>query len=364
MTDPATPPDSLKIISVNANSLRRAWSKGLQAYIDSTSPDIFCIQETDVSSDLPNTFHLSGYRGYFSYPTIEDKPLGSAVYTKIRPLSARIGFDESEGRILILEFTRFYLLTVLAPSAGDGLAFLRTKIDEWNPKFAALAEELQVVKPVVIAGDFNVAHKELDIYDAADQESTAGFTPDERGWFDNFLSSGFVDVFREKNPDVQEFTYFGRRFGRKGRGRGRRLDYFVVAKGTEEFVVECSVDSSPNFSDHVPIVLTLDRAHFLTEDDVEVERDERDITVVNSGAIIPPIDPVKEVKKPKKKRIDPEDLQVILLETRTSERIKKPIQRDEFEQGEEKPKKPKIKFDDLEYGRPLAKRKTGKKLKK
>jgi exodeoxyribonuclease-3 len=349
---------TLKVASVNVNSLSRAWSKGLKAYLDSTSPDILCLQSTSVPSQSPNTFHLPGYRGYFAYPTTEGQGLGSAIYTKIRPVSARLGFDESEGRILVLEFTKFSVLSVHAPSAGDGLSQLRAKVDEWNPKLATLAAELKTTKPLIIAGDFNVAHREIDVYDAADLESTPGFTPDERGWFDGFLGGGFVDAFRARHPDLQEFTYFARKFGRKGRGRGWRMDYFLVAKGVE--IVDCAVDSAPNFSNHLPIVLTIDRDNFLTEVDTIVGDAENEIIVVNTGEVVPPSAIAEKVKRPKKERIDADDLRAILRETRSSERVPKPISRTEFDGGDEKPKKVKVKFDEQEYGGSSPKRKHKK----
>jgi exodeoxyribonuclease-3 len=356
---PKAPPaagETLKIISFNVNSLPRSWSKGLKAYIASTSPDILCLQGTEVSVESPNTFHLPGYCAYFAYPAAAGGGLGSSIYSKIRPISARLGFDDSEGRVLVLEFTKFTVLSVLAPSAGADLENLRAKVDEWNPKVAALAAELQAAKPVIIAGDFKVAHKELDIYDAADREGAAGFTADERAWFSGLLDSGFVDVFREKHPDLQEFTYFGRRFGRRGRGKGWRLDYFLVAKGGLAAVVDCTVDTAPTFVERAPIVLTVDRGNFLTEADAVVQSDVAEVIVVNTGEAVPPGEAPEVAKRPRKK-LGADDVRAIREGARTSERARKPVKRDEFEEGDEKPKKTKVNFDDEEYGRPIRKHK-------
>jgi exodeoxyribonuclease-3 len=356
----APPPETLKIISVTANSLQRSWPKGLKAYAESTSPDILCIQATAVTAETQNSFHLRGYRGYFFYPTSQSgTPLGSAVYTKFEPISARIGLEDPAGRVIVVEFTKFIVVSVLAPSAGPDLEGLREKVDDWFPKFIGLVKELQAVKPVVVAGNFNLADRDIDIYDAAENESDPGFTADERGSFDSFLADGYVDVFREKNPDLQEFTYFAQRVGRKARGRGRRYDYFVVARGSLAAVVETSIDSAPRFGDHVPIVLLVNRAYALSEEDKVVET--TSITVLNSGEVIelPEEDPAK--KKSPKRRITPDDMKAILLETRTSEREKKPVKREGFDESDEKvPRRVRVSFDEEEYGRP-ARRKKGKK---
>jgi exodeoxyribonuclease-3 len=361
--EPPAPSETLKIISLSANSLPRSWSKGLKAYIASTSPDIICLQRTEVSAESPNTFHLPGYCAYFAYPAAAGSGIGSAIYSRIRPQSARLGFADPEGRVLLLEFTKFTVLSVLAPSAGAELENLRAKVDEWSPRVAALAAELQAAKPLIIAGDFKVAHRDLDIYDPADREGAPGFTADERAWFSGFLDSGFVDVFREKHPDLQEFTYFGRRFGRRGRGQGWRLDYFLVARGGEGAVVDCTIDSAPAFIDRAPIVLTVDRADFVAEADEAVPGDAAEVVVVNTGQAVPPQDAPDAPKKPKKK-LEPGDVRAILEGARASERVRKPIRRDEFEEGDGKPKKLKVKFDDQEYGQPTRKPKKVKKPQK
>jgi len=357
--DAPAAPDVLKIISVNANSIRRTWGKDLKAYIESARPDIFCWQSTEVSSGSSNTFHLSGYHGYFFYPTTEQPGLGTAVFTKVAPLSARTGFEDPDARVIVLEFTKFALVAVYFPSAGEQLEHLRQKLDDFSPKFCKLIQELQGSKPVIVAGDFNVAHKELDIYDAADHDAAAGYTADERSWFDGFLGEGFIDVFRTKHPDLQEFSYFGRRFGRKGRGHGWRIDYFLAAKSLEAQLVDSFIESSVTFSERAPIVLVANRD--LICDDSEV--DKTVITVLNTDETI---EAAAAAEKPKKvaKKIDDADLQLILAERRTSERARKPVERRDFDEREEKaPKKTKVNFDEEEYGKPVKKKTTTKKSK-
>jgi exodeoxyribonuclease-3 len=355
--EPAVPADVLKIISVNANSLRRAWHKGLKAYLGGSAPDVFCCQSTAVSSASPNTFHLPGYHGYFYYPTSDEPLLGTAVYTKIQPISARTGFDDPDARVIVLEFKQFFLVSVHFPAAGDQLENLRAKIQDFGAKFADLVRGLG--KPAIIAGDFNVAHRDLDIYDPAEKEAAPGFTAEERGWFDSFLSEGFVDVFRDRHPDLQEFSYFERRFGRKGRSHGWRSDYFLASRAIEGSMADSLIEASQVFSDHVPIVLIADRA--IAADDPAVG--ETLITVLNTDETIEPAPPSLEAEKPKRapKKIDEMDMEVILAERRTTGRDRKPIIRKDFEEGDEKPaKKAKVNFDEEEYGKPPRKKKTKK----
>lgn len=284
--------DLLKIITINIASIRSAWQKGAKEYIASSDADIICIQETKLYPDVPvpiATFQLPGHHGYFFHCTDKDRKgqAGTAIYTKIKPVSAVQSFEEAEGRVITMEFQNFYLVNSYVPNAGNELDRLRYKIDTWAPKLMAHINKLKETKTVIWTGDLNVAHQEIDIYDPKGHDKTAGFTPDERNWFDGILKSGYVDIFRDLHPDSKEFTFFSYRHNARTLGRGWRLDYFVINKEglTDGLVKECSIDSGiSGFSDHVPLTLLLDRSKILGENDTAVEQTA--ITIINTNETV------------------------------------------------------------------------------
>ncbi|KAH0785797.1 exodeoxyribonuclease III [Histomonas meleagridis] len=275
----------LKIITINASSLRSAWDKGFKEYLNTNSPDIACIQETKVYSGIKpplDNFSFEGYHSYFCHCTKKKGYSGTAIYTKIKPISVCQGINDPEGRVIQMEFTNFYLVNVYVPMAGMKLERLSYKVNEWLPKFYDYLDSLKQKKSVIIVGDLNVAHQDIDIFSPKGHDKTAGFTPAERGSFTDFLSRGYVDVFRTLNPDLQSFSFYSYRFNAKARGRGWRLDYVVMDKDLfahEGLVCGCSIEST-NFSDHSPVVLLLDKEKIMNnETDKNVEKAE--VTEIN-----------------------------------------------------------------------------------
>ena len=279
--------ETLKIITCNVASLASAWNKGFLDYVNYDKPDIICIQETKLhkGSKTPiQNFILNEYFGYF-YNSEEKKGYaGTAIYTKIKPISVQPGFKDNEGRVIQMEFTNFYLVNSYVPMAGMKLERKDYKVNTWNPKIGNLLNELCKTKPAVWCGDLNVAHMPIDIYDTKGKDKVAGYTPEERKWFDDFLKQGYIDVFRYMYPDKQQFSFYSYRFNAKAKNHGWRLDYFVMPKYAidDNLAVNCSILST-NFSDHSPVVLLLNREKVLTENDKPVE--ESGIQILNSNTI-------------------------------------------------------------------------------
>jgi exodeoxyribonuclease-3 len=217
---------------------------------------------------------LPGYHGYFNHAQKKGYS-GTAIFTKIRPLSIRKsgGISDENGRCITAEFSNFFLVTVYIVNAGASLENLAVKTEQFLPELLAHVESLRSVKPVIWTGDFNVAHEAIDLWETEGYETVAGFTPEERAWFRDLIARGYVDVFRALYPDKQQFTYFDFRGYDRAKNRGWRIDYFVVSPDLAKkdgWIHDCMIDSSTKFSDHCPIVLMLDRALSLGPSDAFV----------------------------------------------------------------------------------------------
>lgn len=257
----------LKIITVNAASLRSAWKKGFLDYVTSSSPDIICVQETkfhDKMKEKIEDFTLSGYRGYFYNCDKKNGYSGTAIYTKYEPVNVTRAITDidNEGRVILMEFDKFYLINAYVPMVGMKVEQekVKYKVTEFNPRICQLMNELKKNKGVIYCGDLNVAHEDIDIFDPKGHDKTAGFTPEERKSFSEMIEQGYVDVFRSLHPELQNFTYFSYRFNAKARGRGWRLDYFIMNKEYyEQNIVDDCIIENTNFSDHSPVVLILNK---------------------------------------------------------------------------------------------------------
>lgn len=295
----------VKIVTVNAGSLPAACKKGFMDYVKYEDADIICVQETKLHSKSPTGFDnyiIDGYYGYFFNSEQKKGYSGTCIYTKIQPISIKPGFNDSEGRIILIEYSNFYLINTYVPNAGMKLERLDYKINTWNPKLKNLMDELCKKKTTILCGDLNVAHQPIDIFDTKGKEKCAGYTPEERKWFDDFLKSGYTDIFRHLYPKKQQFSFFSYRFNMKAKNHGWRLDYFVMPTNTidNDSIVDCLILNT-NFSDHSPCVLILNKDKVLSEGDVPVK--EPGITVLNSGAIFkkPNEESEKKDEDPKKK---------------------------------------------------------------
>ena len=218
----------MKLISWNVNGIRAAYNKGFNEFFDNENADIFCIQETKMQEgqlDLAK-------EGYYVYLNSAEKKgySGTAIWTKIKPITVKYGIDieehDKEGRVITLEFEKFFMVTVYTPNAKRELERLEYRV-KWEQDFRKYLEELRKAKPVVICGDLNVAHKEIDVKNA--NRGQAGFTDEERREFNNLLDLKYIDTFRKFYPEEERFTwwsYFGKA---REKNVGWRIDYFIIS---------------------------------------------------------------------------------------------------------------------------------------
>jgi len=250
---------NMKIYTWNVNGLRACVKKGFMDYFKEADADIFCVQETklqlgDIELDMP------GYCDYWNYADKKGYS-GTAVFTKQEPKSVvyGLGIDEHdhEGRVITLEFEEFYLVNVYTPNSQDELKRLEYRMG-WDDDFREYVKKLNKNKPVIICGDLNVAHEEIDLKNPKTNRRNAGFTDEERGKFTELLDAGFTDVFRKLNPQAEGmYTYWSYRFGARGRNAGWRIDYTCVSDELEEKAADAKIHSSVMGSDHCPISLEI-----------------------------------------------------------------------------------------------------------
>ncbi|RKO91618.1 DNA-apurinic or apyrimidinic site lyase [Blyttiomyces helicus] len=265
---PASPPGTDKIVSWNVAGIAASTKKGFLKYITAEDADIICLQETKLNGEPDDNTWVPlatwPYQ-YWSHCTAKKGYSGTAVVSKIKPLDVGYGMPEktgldfdNEGRLIWLEFETYYLVASYVPNAGNGLVRLTEKMT-YNSKLEAYIRKLQEKKPVIWAGDLNVAHKEIDLARPKTNHKTAGFTPEERADFDRILSTkpNFIDSYRHFHPDVVDrYTYYGYRFNCRSKNLGWRLDYFVVSESLLPKIEASEIRSQVyGASDHVPIML-------------------------------------------------------------------------------------------------------------
>ncbi len=249
----------MKLVSWNVNGLRACVKKGFMEYFKEVDADIFCIQEAKLQAGQID-LDLPGYFDYWNY-AIKKGYSGTAIFTKTKPISEfyGLGIDEhdQEGRVITLEFCTFYLVNVYAPNSKRGLERLDNRM-EWEDAFRIYLRKLDESKPVILCGDLNVAHREIDLKNPKTNSKNAGFTKEEREKFTTLLGSGFTDSFRYFYPD-QEGAYSWWSYMRKARenNTGWRIDYFLVSKRLIESVEDAEIHQEVMGSDHCPVVLKL-----------------------------------------------------------------------------------------------------------
>lgn len=250
----------MKLISWNVNGLRAAMGKGFMDTFAQLDADAFCLNETklqpgQIELDLP------GYHQYWN--SAEKKGYsGVAVFTRQEPLSVRygIGVDDfdHEGRVLTLEMPQFYLVSCYTPNSQDGLKRLEYRM-RWEDAFLSYLKSLEREKPVVLCGDLNVAHQEIDIKNPKSNRMNAGFTDQEREKMTRLLNAGFVDTFRALHPDeTGAYSWWSYRFHARENNAGWRIDYFIVSESLREHVREAAIHPEIFGSDHCPVELVLD----------------------------------------------------------------------------------------------------------
>lgn len=243
----------MKLVSWNVNGLRAVLGKGFMDFFNFVDADIFCLQEIKLSAgqlDLP----LESYHCYYNYAQKKGYS-GTAVFSKKEPLSVVYGTDD-EGRVITLEFDDFYVVNVYTPNSQEELARLSFRLD-WDAKFRDYVCSLDAIKPVLICGDMNVAHKEIDIKNPKTNLRNAGFTIEERDSFSLLLSSGFTDTFRLLHPTEVCYSWWSYRFKARERNTGWRIDYWLISNRASKKVKEAGIYTNVLGSDHAPVFVVL-----------------------------------------------------------------------------------------------------------
>ena len=249
----------MRFVSWNVNGIRACVQKGFLDFFKEIDADVFCIQESKMQEGQLE-LDLPGYYQYWNYAEKKGYS-GTAVFTRKEPISVRngIGIEEhdKEGRVITLEFEEFYFVTVYTPNAQNELARLPYRM-EWEDAFLSYLKGLEAKKPVVFAGDLNVAHQERDLKNPKANRKNAGFTDEERGKFTDLLNAGFVDTFRYFYPDVEGvYSWWSYRFSARAKNAGWRIDYFCVSECLKDRLVDAKILTEVMGSDHCPVVLEI-----------------------------------------------------------------------------------------------------------
>ena len=250
----------MKLISWNVNGIRSVMTKGFLDYVASENPEIFCLQETKIDHSLTNIKH-DAYP--YVYWNCADKKgySGTAIFSKIKPLDVHYGLKmehhDKEGRIITLEFSKFYLVTVYTPNAKRELERLKYR-QEWDADFLRFVKNLEKTKPVIFCGDLNVAHQEIDLANPKTNHRNAGFTDEEREGFDNILSAGFIDTFRVFNKEPNNYTWWSYMFHARAKNIGWRIDYFVISKSLISNLKGAFIREKILGSDHCPVGIEME----------------------------------------------------------------------------------------------------------
>ena len=250
----------IKLISWNVNGLRACCDKGFRETFEALDADFFCLQETKMQEGQLD-LSFDGYESYWNYAEKKGYS-GTAIFTRRKPLAVTYGLDieehDREGRVVTLEMDDFFLVTVYTPNSQDGLKRLDYRM-EWEDAFRAYLKGLERTKPVIVCGDLNVAHKEIDLKNPKSNRKNAGFTDEERAKFQQLLDAGFTDTFRYFYPDQTDiYSWWSYRFKAREKNAGWRIDYFVVSNRLCERLAGAKIHTEILGSDHCPVEVTLD----------------------------------------------------------------------------------------------------------
>lgn len=249
----------MKLTCWNVNGLRAVLQKGFVDYVKETDPDVICLNEIKLSDCNHNIEELSNYNQHY-YCANKKGYSGTAILTKLAPISVHYGINQEEhdqeGRVLTAEYENFYLVCVYVPNSQRGLTRLEYR-QEWNIAFENYIADLDKIKPVIVCGDMNVAHKEIDIKNAKSNERNAGFTIEERNDFSRMLERGFTDSFRYIHPDEIKYSWWSYMFNARANNVGWRIDYFLVSNKIKESIEDADISTEILGSDHCPITLNL-----------------------------------------------------------------------------------------------------------
>lgn len=249
----------MKFVSWNVNGLRAIAQKGFDEIFRSFDADFFCLQETKMQEGQ-HDFSPAGYVKYFNYAERKGYS-GTAIYARQKPIAATYGFGlpqhDTEGRIVTLEYDDFFLVCVYSPNAQEELRRLEYRM-QWEDDFREYLLALKAKKGVIVCGDLNVAHNEIDLKNPKTNRLSAGFSDEERAQFSKLMSNGFVDTFRNLYPTTIKYSWWSYRMNARANGTGWRIDYFLVSNNLKNRVKEAAIHDEVIGSDHCPVSLTLD----------------------------------------------------------------------------------------------------------
>tara|TARA_Y100000310_G_scaffold345531_1_gene466099 strand:- start:29365 stop:30123 length:759 start_codon:yes stop_codon:yes gene_type:complete len=246
----------MKIISFNVNGIRAVLKKGFLDFVNEHKPDIICLQETKAHPDQVDKL-LEEYP-YHYWNSAEKKGYsGTAIFSKIKPLSVQYGLDKEnhkgEGRIITLEFEKYYLTTVYTPNSGEGLRRLEYR-KGWDERFAKYLKHLEKTKPIILCGDLNVAHTDIDLANPKpNYNKTAGYTQTEIDGLQRYFDNGLIDTFREFNKEAKQYTYWSYRFNCRAKNVGWRIDYFLISEKLKPKLEKAFILKDVMGSDHCPV---------------------------------------------------------------------------------------------------------------
>ena len=251
----------MKFISWNVNGIRACVNKGFLDYFKEVDADIFCLQETKLQEGQIE-LDLEGYHQYWNYADKKGYS-GTAIFSKQKPLNVFYGINNkeietpNEGRVITLEFEDFYMITVYTPNSQNELKRLDYRM-KWDDTFRSYVKELDDKKPVILCGDLNVAHTEIDLKNPKGNRRNAGFTDEERNKFTELLNSGFIDTYRYFNPDKTEaYSWWSYRFKAREKNAGWRIDYFCASEKIKDRLVSADIHKDILGSDHCPVELVI-----------------------------------------------------------------------------------------------------------
>lgn len=250
----------MKLISWNVNGLRACEGKGFSDIFKQLDADFFCLQETKMQEGQLD-LKFDGYESYWNYAEKKGYS-GTAIFTKHKPLSVSYGLGieehDHEGRVITLEMENFYMITVYTPNSQDGLKRLDYRM-KWEDDFREYLMRLDKVKPVIVCGDMNVAHKEIDLKNPKTNRKNAGFTDEERNKFSQLLASGFTDTFRYFYPDKEGiYSWWSYRFKSREKNAGWRIDYFITSKRINDKLQKAAIHTDVLGSDHCPVEVDIE----------------------------------------------------------------------------------------------------------
>lgn len=248
-----------KLISWNVNGIRACVKKGFLDFFNEIDADIFCIQETKLQKGQID-LDLDGYYQYWNYAERKGYS-GTALFTKEKPINILYGLGleehDNEGRVITAEFDEYYVVTVYTPNSKEKLARIEYRM-QWEDAFREFLKKLELNKPVIVCGDLNVAHNEIDLKNPKTNRKNAGFSDEERGKFNLLLDSGFIDTFRYFYPDLEHmYSWWSYRFNARKNNAGWRIDYFLVSNDLQDKLIDAKIHTDILGSDHCPVELII-----------------------------------------------------------------------------------------------------------